>query len=145
MSDLLDQAGRGGGLGARLTGTEPTLPGLIAVVDDDASFREALTDILLFWGFGVESFESAEHVLAWPGLEAFDAFLLDVQMPGLSGLQLIDRLRADQVTAPVILVTSRNDPATRKQAERAGALSLLGKPFNADELIGLLRQALADA
>ena len=128
-----------------MTGTEPTLPGLIAVVDDDASFREAMTDILLFWGFGVEAFESAEQVLAWPGLQAFDAFLLDVQMPGLSGLQLIDRLREGRVTAPVILVTSCNDPATRKQAERAGALSLLGKPFDTDELIGLLRQALACA
>lgn len=128
-----------------MTGTEAAPPGLIAVVDDDPSFREAMADILLFWGFGVESFESAEHVLAWPGLEAFDAFLLDVQMPGLSGLQLIDRLREDRVTAPVILVTSCNDPATRKQAARAGALSLLGKPFNVDELIGLLRQALAGA
>jgi FixJ family two-component response regulator len=145
MSHVLDQAGRGRELGARLTGTEPTLPGLIAVVDDDASFREAMTDILLFWGFGVEAFESAEDVLARSGLEAFDAFLLDVQMPGLSGLQLIDRLREVQVTAPVILVTSCNDAATRKQAARAGALSLLGKPFNADELIGLLRQALSGA
>jgi FixJ family two-component response regulator len=118
---------------------------LIAVVDDDASFREAMTDILLFWGFGVEAFESAEAVLASSGLETFDAFLLDVQMPGLSGLQLIDRLRKDQVSAPVILVTSCNDAATRKQAARAGALSLLGKPFNTDELIGLLRQALPGA
>jgi FixJ family two-component response regulator len=128
-----------------LTGTEPSPPRLIAVVDDDASFREAMTDILLFWGFRVESFESAEAVLAWSGLDAFDVFLLDVQMPGLSGLQLIERLREDQVMAPVILVTSRNDAATRRQATRAGALSLLGKPFNTDELIGLLRQALSAA
>jgi len=126
-----------------LTGTEPTP--LIAVVDDDASFREAMADILLFWGFGVEAFESAEAVLACSGLDGFDAFLLDVQMPGLSGLQLIDRLRKDQVTAPVILVTSCNDAATRRQAARAGVLSLLGKPFNADELIGLLREALPQA
>jgi FixJ family two-component response regulator len=125
-----------------LTGSEPTPRGLIAVVDDDASFREALTDILLFWGFGVEAFESAEAVLERSDLKAFDAFLLDVQMPGLSGLQLIDRLREDRVTAPAILVTSCNDDATRRQAARAGAMSLLGKPFNADELIGLLRQAL---
>jgi FixJ family two-component response regulator len=128
-----------------LTGTEPTPPHLIAVVDDDASFREAMADILLFWGFGVESFDSAEAVLACSGLDGFDAFLLDVQMPGLSGLQLIDRLRKDRVTAPVILVTSCNDAATRRQATRAGVLSLLGKPFNADELIGLLRKALPEA
>lgn len=104
-----------------------------------------MADILLFWGFEVESFESAEAVLGCAGLDGFDAFLLDVQMPGLSGLQLIDRLREDRVTAPVILVTSCNDAATRRQAARAGALSLLGKPFNADELIGLLRQALSAA
>jgi FixJ family two-component response regulator len=127
-----------------LTGSEPT-PRRIAVVDDDASFREAMVDILVFWGFRVESFESAEAVLACSGLNGFDAFLLDVQMPGLSGLQLIDRLRKEQVTAPVILVTSCSDAATRRHAARAGALSLLGKPFNSDELIGLLRQALAEA
>jgi FixJ family two-component response regulator len=128
-----------------LTGTERTPPSLIAVVDDDASFREAMADILLFWGFGVEAFESAEAVLAHDELDGFDAFLLDVQMPGLTGLQLIDRLREDQVTAPIILVTSCNDAATRRQAARAGVLSLLGKPFNADELIGLLREALPQA
>lgn len=125
-----------------MTGTEPEPPRLIAVVDDDASFREAMADILLFWGFGVELFESAEAALAAPGLNRFDAFLLDVQMPGLSGLQLLDRLRQDQVAAPVILVTSRNDEATRKLAAKGGALGLFGKPFDADALIGLLRQAL---
>ena len=128
-----------------MTGTERTPPRLIAVVDDDASFREAMADILLFWGFEVESFESAEACLACAGLGGFDAFLLDVQMPGLSGLQLIDRLRKVQVAAPVILVTSCNDAATRRQAARAGVLALLGKPFNADELIGLLRQALPES
>ncbi|MGZ3272749.1 MAG: response regulator [Caulobacteraceae bacterium] len=125
-----------------MTETEPEPPHLIAVVDDDASFREAMTDILLFWGFDAQAFESAEAVLACSGIEAFDAFLLDVQMPGLSGLQLLDRLRKDKVAAPVILVTSCNDDATRKQAARGGALALVGKPFDADELIGLLRQAL---
>jgi len=128
-----------------LTGIEPTPRGLIAVVDDDASFREALTDILLFWGFRVEAFDSAEAVLECSELATFDAFLLDVQMPGLSGLQLIDRLREGKIMAPAILVTSCNDDATRRQAARAGAMSLLGKPFNADELIGLLRQAMPAA
>jgi FixJ family two-component response regulator len=128
-----------------VTGTKPEPPRLIAVVDDDASFREAMTDILHFWGFDAQPFESAEAVLACSGLEAFDAFLLDVQMPGLSGLQLLDRLRKDQVATPVILVTSCNDAATRKQAAKGGALALVGKPFDADELIGLLRQALIKA
>lgn len=128
-----------------MTGTESEPPRLVAVVDDDASFREAMADILLFWGFGVELFESAEAALAAPGLNRFDAFLLDVQMPGLSGLQLLDRLRQDQVVAPVILVTSRNDEATRKLAAKGGALALFGKPFDADALIGLLRQALPEA
>jgi FixJ family two-component response regulator len=115
------------------------------VVDDDASFREAMTDILHYWGFGAEPFESAEAVLGSPRLEAFAAFLLDVQMPGQSGLQLLDGLRQRQLGAPVILVTSRNDDATRRQAARGGALALFGKPFNADELIGTLRQALPGA
>jgi FixJ family two-component response regulator len=126
-----------------LTGTEPEP--LIAVVDDDASFREALTDIMHFWGFGVEPFESAEAVLASSDLGRFDAFLLDVQMPGLSGLQLLDRLREKKLAAPIILVTSCNDAPTRKLAAKGGALALFGKPFNADELVGLLRQALSAA
>jgi FixJ family two-component response regulator len=104
-----------------------------------------MTDILHFWGFSVEPFGSAEAVLASARLAAFDAFLLDVQMPGLSGLQLLDRLRVGQVAAPVVLVTSCNDAATRKQAAKGGALALFGKPFNADDLIGLLRQALSPA
>ena len=127
-----------------MTGSEPESP-LIAVVDDDASFREAMTDILHFWGFGVEPFESAEAVLASRDLGRYDAFLLDVQMPGLSGLQLLERLRKEKVAAPVILVTSCNDAATRKQAAKGGALALFGKPFNADELMGMLRQALSAA
>jgi len=126
-----------------LTGNGPESSRLIAVVDDDASFREAMTDILHFWGFAAEPFESAEAVLACAGIETFDAFLLDVQMPGLSGLQLLDRLRKGRVAAPVILVTSCSDAATRKQAAKGGALALVGKPFDTDELIGLLRQALA--
>jgi FixJ family two-component response regulator len=104
-----------------------------------------MTDILSFWGFGVEPFESAEAVLASRDIGRFDAFLLDVQMPGLSGLQLLERLREDQVAAPIVMVTSRNDDATRKQAARSGALGLFGKPFNVDDLIGLLRQALPAA
>src|SRR3569833_2258171 len=107
-------------LGARLTGSEPESP-LIAVVDDDASFREAMTDNLQFWGFGVEPIESAEAVLASRDLGRYDAFLLDVQMPGLSGLQLLERLRKEKVGAPVILVSSCTDAATRKQAAKGGA------------------------
>jgi FixJ family two-component response regulator len=127
-----------------VTGIEAEPP-LIAVVDDDASFREAMTDILHFWGFDVEPFESAEAVLASRDVARFDAFLLDVQMPGLSGLQLLERLRNSRVAAPIVMVTSRNDDATRKQAAKCGAVGLFGKPFNADELIGLLREHLSAA
>lgn len=116
---------------------------LIAVVDDDASFREALSDLVALAGFEVEAFESGDAVLGSGQLGAFDAFLLEVQMPGRSGLEVISDLRAGGIAAPVVFVTSRTDERTRDQALARGALAVFGKPFDADQLLGLLRQATA--
>lgn len=116
---------------------------LIAVVDDDASFRDALTDLMLFAGFQVEAFASGDAVLASGRTDTFQAFLLDVQMPGLGGLEVLGRLRAEGVEAPVVFVTSRDDRRTCDQARAAGALAVFGKPCDTDKLVGLMREALA--
>lgn len=115
---------------------------LIAVVDDDASFREALADLVLQAGFAVEAFESGEAVLGSPQLRAFGVFLLDLQMPGPNGFEVMRLLRAGGVEAPVVLVTSRDDERTRDQAREKGALAVFGKPVDPDQLLGLLRRVM---
>ncbi len=120
-----------------------TVAPLIAVVDDDASFRDALADLMLLAGFRVEAFSSGDAVLASGRTRTFQAFLLDVQMPGLGGLEVLGRLRADGVEVPVVFVTSRDDRRTCDRARTAGALAVFGKPCDPDKLMGLMRQALA--
>lgn len=115
---------------------------LIAIVDDDASFREALAETVGLCGFGVETFEGGEAVLGSPRLEAYKAFLLDVQMPGRSGFEVLRALRARGVTAPAVFITSCDDQRTREQARAQGALALFGKPIDADQLLALLGRAL---
>jgi FixJ family two-component response regulator len=119
-----------------------TLAPLIAVVDDDASFREAVADLVQLYGFQVEVFESTDAVLGSDQLSDFDAFLLDVQMPGRSGLDLIAQLREGGIEAPVVFITSRDDERTRDQAMAKGALAVFGKPVDADLLLGLLDRAV---
>ncbi len=120
-----------------------TVAPLIAVVDDDASFRDALADLMLLAGFRVEAFPSGDAVLASGRTRAFQAFLLDVQMPGLGGLEVLGRLRVDGVEAPVVFVTSRNDRRTCDRASAAGAQAVFGKPCDPEQLVEVMRQALA--
>jgi FixJ family two-component response regulator len=118
---------------------------LVAVVDDDASFRAALEDLLLFAGFRVQAYDSAEALLSSGRIGSFDGFLLDVQMPGKSGLDLIGDLRRAGIKAPVLFVTSRDDQRTRDRAFAAGAAGMVGKPFEPDNLLDLLRGAMSQA
>jgi len=124
---------------------QPATSPLIAIVDDDASFREALADLLHFAGFEVAPFASAGAALRSKDLQAFDAFLLDVQMPRMTGLDLLRTLRARGLQTPAIFVTSRTDDATREQAAAAGALALFGKPFESGALIELIRKIVTPA
>lgn len=115
---------------------------LIALVDDDAAFREALCDLLSSFGFEVEAHASAKDVIDSPRLAEYALFLLDVQMPGETGLQLQEKIRALDIHVPTIFVTSCVDAETRARAAALGALAVLGKPFKWEELLGLLRQVL---
>ncbi len=117
----------------------------IAVVDDDGPFREALADLMVYAGFAVTQFDSAAAALRSDDLGVFEAFMLDVQMPKMNGLELLGALRSQGVLAPVIFVTSRCDEATRDLAQSAGALALFSKPFESEALIALMRQTLKPA
>jgi len=115
---------------------------LIAIVDDSANMREALFGLIGSLGYQAEVFESAEAFLASTGDRTFDCLILDVAMPGLSGIQLQARLNEQGSTLPIIFVTSRNDDATRDAALKAGATCFLGKPVEDTELISCLNLAL---
>jgi FixJ family two-component response regulator len=116
---------------------------VIAIVDDDRSIREALDDLVLSCGYESRLFSSAEDFLARGDRVAIDCMLVDVKMPGLSGIQMQDVLnsRGDH-KPPMIFMTSYRDERTRTAAMEGGALAFLGKPVEFDSLINYLEMAL---
>jgi FixJ family two-component response regulator len=113
-------------------------PTRIAIVDDDPSVRRALGYLLRSRGFEAEAFDSAESFLedsALPSARPFDCALIDVQMPGMTGLELQERLREIQPSLPVILFSAQDDPGVREQALSAGAVAFLRKPVTEEALL----------
>ena len=104
-----------------------SLPPLIRVVDDDPSFLKAVARFLRASGFAVKTFASAAEFLADPELEVPGCILVDLQMPGLSGLDLQESLRQSAATLPVIFLTGHGDIPTAVQAMRRGAEDFLTK------------------
>lgn len=116
-------------------------PPRIAIVDDDEAMRDALEALVQSLGYAAATFSSADAFLASPA--AFDCILLDVQMPGMNGLDLQDRLVAAGSTVPVIFVTSYGDANVRRRARRGGAFCVLEKPVQDHVIIRCLGAALA--
>jgi len=114
---------------------------LIAIVDDDQSFREALENLLRLIGFRTAIFASARNFLDSPQLPNVSCAILDVSMPGMDGLELQRHLVATH-RIPIIFITDLRDAKTREQALRAGAISFLNKPVNEETLIDALNSAL---
>ena len=106
----------------------------ISVVDDDESMREAIKALIGSMGFFVEDFSSAEDFLNSGRTQAFDCLILDVMMPGLSGLELQQKLNADHQPIPIIFVTAHFNEKARIRAMQAGAVDFLSKPFTEQEL-----------
>jgi FixJ family two-component response regulator len=115
---------------------------LILVVDDDASLRSALESLVRSIGYDVRSFSSAEAVLESGSAAASACIISDIQMPGLSGIELEKRLRTQQVATPVILITARSEPELLAAARASSAICVLRKPFDASALIGCLEKAI---
>jgi FixJ family two-component response regulator len=115
----------------------------ISIIDDDASVRVAMDSLVRSLGFLAFAFESAEDFLASPRVGDSACLIADVQMPGMSGLDLQDRLVERGSGVPIILITAFPEPVVRSRAEAGGALGLLEKPFCGRAMIALLRQALA--
>jgi FixJ family two-component response regulator len=114
---------------------------LIAIVDDDQSFREALESLLTLIGFHTAIFASARDFLDSPQLPNVSCAILDVSMPEMDGLKLQQHLIATH-PIPVIFITDLRDAMTRDQALREGAISFLNKPVSEETLIDALNSAL---
>ena len=115
---------------------------LIAIVEDDDSVREATTGLMRSVGFSVKSFSSAENFLNASSAYHTDCLVADVNMPGMSGLDLHRRLVEEGKAIPTILITAYPDDRVRARAISAGVLCYLAKPFDGDDLLRCVRSAL---
>jgi FixJ family two-component response regulator len=118
-------------------------PPVISIVDDDESFRRATAGFIASLGYAVASFGSAEEFLKSDSLPDTACLISDVQMPGMSGIELQARLLSERHRVPIIFVTAFSDPRARAQALASGALGFFDKPFREDKLISCLDQALS--
>jgi len=115
---------------------------LIAVVDDDDSVRESLRGLFRSVGFAAQGFASAAAFLQGGDLPGTDCVILDVRMPGMSGLELQRQLVGSHPDVPVIFMTAHDDASTRSQAMSGGAAAYLIKPFSEEALLDAVRAAL---
>ena len=114
----------------------------IFVVDDDAFVRGALKTLLRSAGYDVQAFESAEEFLADTAEDQKGVLVLDVSMPGMSGLELQKRLDDTGRKLPIIFITAYEDARARKVALEAGAEEFLQKPFEDETLLDAVQQAI---
>jgi FixJ family two-component response regulator len=119
-----------------------SLGAMISVVDDDASVRTATSKLLRSHGYTAEAYSSAEHFLQSGRVSSTSCVIADVQMPGMSGLELLAMMRAQGNCAPVIFITAFADETNRARALKAGAICFLSKPFAGSTLINCLGVAL---
>ena len=115
---------------------------IVIIVDDDESVRRAARRLIKSYGFPVEIFASADDFLASGRLSETACLVLDVQMPGLNGLELQSRLVAEGHQVPIIFITAFSDENARAQALKAGALCYLVKPFEEADLLNSINLAL---
>ena len=120
----------------------PEPDAIILVVDDDVSVREALEGLIRSAGWTVETFVSAQEFLERPLADAPGCLVLDVQLPGLSGLDLQKRMAEINLEIPIIFITGHGDIPMTVQAMKAGALEFLTKPFADQDLLKAIQQAV---
>ena len=114
----------------------------VLVVDDDASVREALGGLVRSAGLSVATYATAQEFLASPRAEGPSCLVLDVQLPGLSGLDLQRRMAEVNLEIPIIFITGHGDIPTSVRAMKAGAVEFLTKPFGDDDLLAAIHEAI---
>lgn len=117
---------------------------LVAVVDDDELVRMGLQKLLKAVGFKVATFDSAEDFLASSQLPDVACLIADIRMPGMSGLELQAKLKAERYAVPIIFITAHGDSKLRMQTMLEGAVEFLTKPFDDRVLLDTVRAALTD-
>ena len=120
----------------------PRAKAAVFVVDDDESVREALGGLLRSAGYAVETFASAQEFLARPPSDLPGCLVLDVRLPGLSGLDLQQRMADMNREIPIVFITGRGDVPTSVRAMKAGAVEFLTKPFGERDLLDAIGQAI---
>jgi FixJ family two-component response regulator len=115
---------------------------LIAIVDDDESVQSALQELVESDGFSAKTFGSAEQFLESGSQRKVACLITDIRMTGMSGLDLMAKLKADGYRIPTIFITAHGDSRVRIQAMREGAVEFLMKPFDDQVLLSRLRAAL---
>jgi FixJ family two-component response regulator len=115
---------------------------IVFVVDDDSSMREALTDLITSVGLWVEAFKSAPEYLEYRRPDAPACLVLDVRLPGLSGLELQRELVRTEAPIPIIFITGHGDIPMSVRAIKEGAVEFLAKPFRDQDLLDAIQHAL---
>jgi FixJ family two-component response regulator len=116
---------------------------LIHIVDDDPSVVQALKRLLQSWGMQVRTFASGEEFLSALSCgHQVDCSVIDVQMPGMTGLEVQERMNRAGMDVPVIFITAHEEEGVEEQAVRAGAAGFLRKPFTEEALVDLIRSAM---
>jgi FixJ family two-component response regulator len=115
---------------------------IVFVVDDDRSVRDSLRRLITSVGMTVEVFPTAQAFLSTPRVEASGCLILDVRLPGLSGLDLQQELANTNATLPIIFLTGHGDIPTSVRAMKAGAIEFLTKPFREQDLLDAIRHAI---
>ncbi|MDO8290301.1 MAG: response regulator [Parvibaculum sp.] len=113
----------------------------VCVVDDDAAVRDSLRVLLESHGLVVRDYASASEFLKDTTSELAGCLLLDLHMPEMDGLHLLEKLRQQNITTVTVIITGRGDGALRARAQRAGALAFLDKPVDEDELLSTIALA----
>ncbi|ACL57103.1 response regulator [Methylobacterium nodulans] len=121
----------------------PAPTGPVLVVDDDEAVRHSLKFVLELEGLDVRLYEDATQLLREAGLPGTGCLVVDYHLPGMDGVELVNRLRDRQVALPAILITGRSTEDLRRRAARAGFRRLVEKPFEDGSLLDGIRDALA--
>jgi RNA polymerase sigma factor (sigma-70 family) len=124
---------------------EREVHGVVYVVDDDEAVRDSIHWLLDASGYEVRTFESGEAFLAAYDPAAIACLVLDVRMPGMSGLELQERLVADRADLPIVFVTGHGDVPMAVSTMKKGAVDFLEKPFDQAQLRAVVERVLTDA
>jgi FixJ family two-component response regulator len=116
--------------------------GTIFIIDDDESVRRALGRLFRSAGLTAETFATAEEFLRHPERPEPGCLVLDLHLPGLCGLSLQERLKAEGRCVPIVFISGDTDERARERALRAGAVAFLQKPFEEQELLDAVRRAV---